>query len=98
MGMDDHSEGGVADWSFFSDLNIDYENGKLWFKNWNREKTYGIFDIDESTERATLKIQYQTGGYPSGFTDEALVYIERTYLSRRSDGAKLGVVATPQQE
>ncbi len=98
MGMDDHSEGGVANWGFFSDLSIDYESGKLWFYNWDREKTYGIFEIDESTERATLKLQYQTGGYPTGFTDDALVYIERTYLSRREDGALLGVVAAPQPE
>jgi hypothetical protein len=93
MGLDDHSEGGRADWSIGSDLHIDYENGKLWFSDRNGKKVYGIFEVDESNERATLKIQYQTGSYPSGFTEDALVYIERTYVSRREDAIELGVLA-----
>ncbi len=52
---------------------------------------YGIFELDESGSRATLKIEYQTGSYPTGFSDKALTYIERDAVQRREDAYKLGV-------
>ena len=59
------------------------------------QKQYGIFQIEESEERARLTIQYQTGSYPTGFTEEALTFIERSYVPRRMDGVNLGVLPYP---
>ncbi|HLD57177.1 MAG TPA: M23 family metallopeptidase [archaeon] len=52
---------------------------------------YGIFELDESGPRATLKIEYQIGSYPQGFSDKALTYIERDAVQRREDVTALGV-------
>ena len=89
--MDDTSEGGVSDWNINSELTIDYSTGRVQFRSWTNQKLYGIFSLDETDERAKLTIQYQTGSYPSGFTDDTLVYVERSYIPRRMDGAELGV-------
>jgi len=90
-GMDDESEGGVSYWNIKSDLQIDYENGRLWFTSWTGKKTYGIFQVDESGGRAVLVIEYQTGGYPTGFSENALTYTVRSYIPRRMDAVLLGV-------
>lgn len=90
-GMDDESKGDVSDWNINSDLQIDYDKGRLWFTSWTRKKTYGIFQVDESGGRAVLVIEYQTGGYPTGFSDDALTYAERSYIPRRMDAVLLGV-------
>jgi hypothetical protein len=92
LGMDDESMGGVDDWNFKSELIIDYENSRLRWTSWTGQKMYGIFEIDESEERAKLRLQYQTGNYPIVFTDEALTYVERSYIPRRMDGVELGVL------
>lgn len=90
-GMDDFSEGGVSNWNINSDLHIDYENGRLWFMSWTEKRTYGIFDVDESGDRAILRIEYQTSSYPTEFSDNALTYTERSYIPRRMDAGLLGV-------
>ena len=92
LGMDDESMGGVDNWNFKSELIIDYENSRIQWTGWTGHKFYGIFEVDESEERAKLLIQYQTGGYPTEFTEDALTYIERTYIPRRMDGVSLGVL------
>lgn len=92
MGLDDYSVGDINDWTIKSDLHIDYVQNRLWFNDRNGKKVYGIFEVDESEERAKLKLQYQKGGYPTGFTDEALLYIERSYVQRRQDASELGVL------
>jgi hypothetical protein len=84
-GMDDESEGDISDWNIKSDLQIDYDKGRLWFTSWTGKKTYGIFQVAESGGRARLVIEYQTGGYPTGFSDDALMYTERSYIPRRMD-------------
>ncbi len=95
LGNDDQNPEGVSWWRIRSDLHIDYENGRLWFRDWNEEKMYGIFEVDESGERATLRLEYKTGGYPTGFSDEAQLYIERTYVGRRQDAVEMGVTSYP---
>jgi len=92
LGMDDESMGDVDNWNFDSELVIDYYNGRIQWLDWTGQKQYGIFQIDESEERARLTIQYQTGSYPTEFTEEALTYIERSYVPRRMDGVSLGVL------
>ncbi len=56
---------------------------------------YGIFEIDDSSDRAILKIEYQEGSYPGDFSDNALTYIQRSNVGRRADGMKLGVMKSP---
>ncbi len=71
---------------------VDYENGRLEITPRYGERYFGIFEIDESDQRATLKIEYQVGSYPETFSSNALTYIERTNLSRRGDASQLGVL------
>ena len=52
---------------------------------------YAIFEIDESLDRARLKLEYREGSYPDEFGAEAVIYIERSRLSRRHDAFELGV-------
>lgn len=52
---------------------------------------YGIYEIDESGARATLKIEYSTTAYPQNFSAVHGVYKERDNLPRRFDAEKLGV-------
>ena len=40
--------------------------------SWTGKKTYGIFEVDESGDRVILRLEYQTGGYPTEFSDDAL--------------------------
>ena len=52
---------------------------------------YGIFELDESGPRATLKIEYKRDSYPAAFSGNALVYAERTAVGRRQDAVYMGV-------
>ena len=56
---------------------------------------FGIFEVDETGERALLRIEFDEYRYPEGFTEEALVYTERTNLGRRWDAVELGVLESP---
>ncbi|MEK7083538.1 MAG: M23 family metallopeptidase [Patescibacteria group bacterium] len=69
----------------------DYEAKKMQIVT-ERGIYYGIFELNESEPRATLKIQYQTGSYPTVFSDQANIYIERSVVQRRQDGYDLGVL------
>ncbi len=52
---------------------------------------YGIFEIDESGKTATLKLEYQTGSYPTVFSDRAVTYVTKPPMRRRPAGKLLGV-------
>ena len=54
---------------------------------------YGIFELDESGQHATLKIEYQRDSYPDSFSGNALVYIERSAVQRRQDAVDMGVLS-----
>ena len=42
-----------------------------------------------------MRIEFDEYRYPEGFTEEALVYIERTNIGRRWDAVELGVLESP---
>ena len=73
----------------------DYATGRMVIVSDGRwsapDKTYyAIFQLDESTARARLRIEYQEGDYPTGFSADAAIYIERDRLQRRQDGCCFG--------
>jgi hypothetical protein len=73
-------------------FDVDYERGRVLI--YNRKYggiLFGLFEIDESGERALLRIEFNEYRYPEEFTDEALEYIERTNLGRRWDAMELGL-------
>ncbi len=71
---------------------IDYDKGQVKIQNTRGPDYFGIFEIDESGERAELKIEYQEESFPAAFTGNALTYIQRSNLSRREDAMQLGVL------
>ena len=91
IGTDD-ATARARSWNYNSECNINYTSNQISWENWGDETIYGIFEIDESEERTKLKLQYQTGSYPTDFTDEAWIYIERSYYPRRYEGVLLGVL------
>jgi hypothetical protein len=75
---------------------VDYERGRVLIYNHKYGGIlFGIFELDETEERAILKIEFHETRYPEEFTDEAMIYIERTNLSRRRDATELGVLNYP---
>ncbi len=88
---EDDETGGGDPWNINGTFEVDYENGRIKMTNRYGPIYYGIFEIDDSGDRAKLKIEYQEESYPTHFTDNALNYIERTNLSRREDAVQLGV-------
>ncbi|MCW4049347.1 MAG: M23 family metallopeptidase [Candidatus Bathyarchaeota archaeon] len=87
---EDHHTGGRDTWNLNGEFTVDYELCRI--KMNTKEGTYyGLFEINESSERATLKLEYRKSGYPSEFTSSALIYIERDNLSRGLDAYLLGV-------
>jgi hypothetical protein len=75
---------------------VDYERGRILIYNHKYGGIlFGIFELDETEERAILKIEFHETRYPEEFTDEAMIYIERTNLSRRWDATELGVLYYP---
>lgn len=59
----------------------DYQNNRLIITTHNATY-YGIFELDESAQQARLKIEYQQGSYPIGFSEQATVYTERETISK----------------
>ena len=57
----------------------------------NNLKFYGIYELNETKERASLKIEYRNDTYPSSFSSNAGIYIERAALPRRVDAEQIGV-------
>ena len=75
---------------------VDYERGRVLVYNHKYGGIlFGIFELDETEERAILKIEFHETHYPEEFTNEAMLYIERTNLSRRQDASELGVLTSP---
>jgi outer membrane protein assembly factor BamB len=89
--MDD-ADASSGDWSIKGTFEVDYAKGQIKIKDEYGATYFGIFEIDESGERAILKIEYREGSYPDGFSDEALIYLQRSDESRRGDAAALGIL------
>ena len=89
LATDDRDEGGRDD---RGTCEVDYEKGRVKIIKHHGPVYYGIFEIDDSEERARLKIEYQEGSYPAEFSANALIYIERDKLTRREDAANLGLI------
>lgn len=70
---------------------VDYSKNRLKMTDEDGTIYHAIFEIDESRERARLKFEYRNGSYPDEFSSEAVIYIERSRLSRRQDASELGV-------
>jgi hypothetical protein len=49
-------------------------------------------EVDETEERALLRIEFDEYRHNEMFTDEALLYIERTNLGSHGDAVELGVL------
>ena len=92
LAADDRDEGGKTDWSLEGTFEVDYEKRRVKITNYDGTIYFGIFEIDESEDRAKLKIEYQKGYYPTEFSSKALIYIERTNLPRRDDAFSLGLI------
>lgn len=86
----DHEQMG-GDWSFDGNFEVDYGKGQVKITDIYRSDKYGIFEIDETGDRAVLKIEYNEVSYPSSFSSAALTYIQRTNLYRGDDAVQLGV-------
>lgn len=52
-------------------FDVDYERGRIKIFNDDGKRYYGIFEIDESGDRARLRIKYQRYRYPEEFTEDA---------------------------
>jgi hypothetical protein len=92
LAADDQDEGGKTDWSIEGTFEVDYEKGRIEITNYDGSVYFGIFEIDESGDRAKLKIEYQKDSYPTEFSSKAVIYIERTNLPRREDALGLGLI------
>ncbi len=92
MASEDSSEGSRNAWSLNGSFTVDYKRGRLTIHDESGRTYYGIFTIDERGKRARLKIEYQEGSFPAGFSSKALDYIERSDLSRREDAVRLGLL------
>ncbi len=93
LAMDEISEGQADPWSIHGTFEVDYVLGRVKMVDMlaDFQTYYGIFTIDESGDRAKLKIEYQTGRYPTEFTAAALEYIQRGPMPRREEGFLLGL-------
>lgn len=92
LAQDDEDDGKVPDYDIRrGTFEADYESGRLKITEEHGRVYYGIFEIDESENRAKLKIEYQEGSYPTAFSSKALTYIERADVPRREDALKLGM-------
>lgn len=58
----------------------------------NQVTYYGLYELNESGDRATLKIEYRTDTYPSLFSSGAALYIERSNQIIMVDAGELGVL------
>lgn len=91
LAANDQDEGMLFDWSLKGTFEVNYEEGQLRIVNYDGIVYFGIFEIDESEDRAQLKIEYQLESYPVEFSSDAITYIQRINLGRRNDAALLGV-------
>lgn len=66
--------------------------GKVVMQVANGAKYYGLYAVDESSGRAKLTIQWQTGGYPAAITSNAAVYFERGPIYLQGDAQRFGLI------
>lgn len=88
IAADDVSEGKLV---FEGTWDADTTLHRFVFTNYNKTVYYGIYELNDKSDRATLKIEYRTISYPTSFSSEAALYIERAPLPRRMDAESLGV-------
>jgi len=74
----DKTEGGENPYTLDGTFYVDYENGRIQIRDGDGTRYYGIFEVDESGDVATLKLEYHQDGYPDEFSPDAPVYVERT--------------------
>ncbi len=77
--------------SLMGSWEADYQKHQIRIET-DRTTFYGLFELDETGPRATLKIEYREGSYPTGFSDQAATYVERRPLMRVQDAAEMGVL------
>lgn len=53
---------------------------------------YALYVLDESGERAQLRIQWQEGSWPAALGPDAALYVERRPVPRREDAHDLGLM------
>jgi hypothetical protein len=63
---------------------VDYALNRIVFYDANATY-YGIFELGGAATRETMRLEYQTGTYPTEFSPNAAVYIERLPIQRRLD-------------
>jgi hypothetical protein len=71
---------------------VDYTRHTIKMTDEGGSVYYGMFQIDDSRERAVLTIEYQNGSYPTAFSVHALEYVERDAIPREIDAEALGVL------
>ncbi|MBN1521249.1 MAG: S8 family serine peptidase [Candidatus Aureabacteria bacterium] len=78
MAQDRHLEDWSAPWHLKGTFEVNYETHQVKIIMNEYGPTYfGIFEIDETGDRAVLRIEYQEGTYPESFSENALIYIQR---------------------
>jgi hypothetical protein len=70
---------------------VDNTTHQLTFTS-NQVTYYGIYELNETGDRATLKIEYRTDKYPSSFSSATALYIERSNVPIIVDAGDLGVL------
>lgn len=85
MSLDEHQQNVFS--GIQGKFDVDYTNGRIKIYNdaladridgsSNRPTLYGIFKIDETGSRPTLKFEYQEGSYPTNFSAKAKNYVLR---------------------
>jgi hypothetical protein len=85
LSMDYEEQWPYPDYFLNGEFEVDYTNNHILITGEDGSKVYCLFEIDESGERAQLKIEYQEDSYPSDFSDNALEYIERSNIGRAQE-------------
>lgn len=94
LSAEDESGGDKFSGDISGTFEVDYPNHRLKITTKENNVYYGIFELDETSDRARLKLEYQADSYPTAFSDKAASYIERTGVERRGDAVQLGVRET----
>lgn len=82
--------GGTGQHVYEGSWTVDNASHQFTFTS-NQVTYYGLFELNESGARATLKIEYRTDTFPSSFSSAASLYIERSNIPIVTDAQELGV-------
>ncbi len=55
-------------------------------------KYYGLYELNETGERSSLKIEYNKNSYPQNFSPGASFYVERLPILMIVDASRMGVL------